>query len=110
MATVNAVSLPKTSSFKSVDQTLLPKDPKAKAQAPKQDKDKSEEKKGTESPEMKELSQQIDSHIMVLNEDNLRTTANSTIQDVTQPALSSNPPITSKAPMTGPIIPDNPST
>ena len=76
---MNAISLPKTSSFRSVNQTLLPKDPKAKAQAPKQDKDKSEEEEGTKNPEMRELSQQIDSHIVVLNEDNPKTAANSMI-------------------------------
>ena len=55
-AAMNAISLPETSPFKSVDQIPLPKDPKAKAQAPKQDKDRSEEEEGTESSEMGELS------------------------------------------------------
>lgn len=83
MATVNAIGLPETSPFESINQIPLPKDPKAKAQAPKQDEDRSEEKEGTESSKMGELSQQIDSHVVLLNEDNSRTAATSTIQDVT---------------------------
>ena len=57
MATVNAIGLPETSPFESINQIPLPKDPKAKAQAPKQDEDRSEEKEGTESSKMGELSQ-----------------------------------------------------
>ena len=58
---------------------------------------------------MRELSQQIDSHMVMLDEDNPTTATTSTIRDVTQLAIGFDLPITSEAPMTGPIVPDNPS-
>ena len=108
MAAMNAISLLDTSPFRSADQILLPEDPEAQAQAPKQDEDSSEKEEGTKSSELRELSHQIDSHVVVLDEDNPTTIAPSVIQDATQPALDFDPPITSEAPMTDPIAPDNP--
>nr|POE98721.1 hypothetical protein CFP56_75447 [Quercus suber] len=65
------------------DHIPLPEDPKAKAQAPKQDEDSSEEEEGTKSLETTELSQQIDSHVVVLDEENSTTAAIPVIQDAT---------------------------
>ena len=110
MAAVNAISLPDTSPFMSDDQILLCEDPEAEAQAPKQDEDSNEEEEGTDSLEMRDLSQQIDSHVVVLDEDNPTTAAPLMIQGITQLTLGSDPPITSEAPMTGLIDLDNPST
>ena len=92
------------------DQILLCEDPKAEAQAPKQDEDSNEKEEGTDSLEMRDLSQQIDSHVVVLDEDNPTTAAPLMIQGITQLTLGSDPPITSEAPMTGLIDLDNPST
>ena len=83
MAVVNAIGLPDTSPFRSVDQIPLTKDLEVKAQAQGQSEDSSEKEEGIESPEMKELSQQIDFHVVVLDEDNLATTASTGTQGAT---------------------------
>lgn len=73
MAVVNVIGLPNTSPFRNADQIPLLKDPQVKAQAQEQFEDGSEEEEGAESPDMLELSQQIDFHMVVLDEDNLTT-------------------------------------
>nr|POE61247.1 hypothetical protein CFP56_61493 [Quercus suber] len=83
MAEVNAIGLPETSPFRSANHISLPEDPEAEAEAPEQDKDGNEEEEGTESLKTRELSQQIDSHVVVLDEDNLTTATTSTIRDIT---------------------------
>ena len=74
MATVNAIGLPKTSLSRNVDQILLPEDPQNEAQAQEQPENDSEEEEEMESPSMMELSQQINFHMVVLDEDNPTTT------------------------------------
>ena len=110
MATMNAIGLPDTSPFKSADQIPLPKDPKVKAQAQEESEDNSEEEEGAKSFEMRELSHQIDSHTVVLNEDNPATTVPSVTKGATQLALGSDPPVTSEAPLIDPVAPDNLNT
>ena len=83
MAVVNAIGLPDTSPFRSVDQIPLPKDLEVKAQAQGQSEDSSEEEEGIKSLEMKELSQQIDFHVVVLDEDNLATITSTRTQGAT---------------------------
>ena len=75
MAAVNAISLLEDSPFKSADRVSLPEDSKVKTQAKEQGKDSSNEEEGIETPKAKELSKQIDSHVVVLDDDNSRTTA-----------------------------------
>ena len=48
-------------------------------------------KKVSKSLEMRELSQQIDSHVVVLDEDNPATTASTGTQGATQLVLGSDP-------------------
>ena len=48
---------------------------------------------------MKEFSQQIESHMVVLNEDNLATTTLAEMQGATQPTLNMAPLFASKAPL-----------
>ena len=107
MVAVNAIGLPDTFSFRSANQIPLSEDPEVEAQAQEQSVDSSEEEEGAKSPEMKELSHQIDSHVVVLDEDNLAITAPSVTQGATQPTLDSNPFVTSEAPLTSLIIPSN---
>ena len=75
MVAVNTIGLPDTSSFRSANQIPLSEDPEVEAQAQEQSKDSSEKEENAESPEMRELSHQIDSHVVVLDEDNTTTTA-----------------------------------
>ena len=110
MVVVNAIGLPDTSPFRSADQISLPEDLEVKAQAQEQSEDNSEEDEGAESPEMRELSHQIDSHMVLLDEDNLATTTLSVTQGATQPALSSDPLVNNEAPLIGPVTPNNPNT
>ena len=56
---------------------------------------------------MKELSQKIDSYVVVLNEDNSTTTTPAEMQGATQPTLSSTPLFASEAPLASPAMPDN---
>ena len=58
---------------------------------------------------MRELSHQIDTHVVVLDGDNPTTTTPSVTQGVTQPALGSNPPVTSEAPLIDLVTPGNPN-
>ena len=75
MVAMNTIGLPDTSSFRSANQIPLSEDPEVEAQAQEQSKDSSEKEENAESPEMRELSHQIDSHVVVLDEDNTTTTA-----------------------------------
>ena len=75
MATVNVVDLLEESLFRSADQVLLPEDLVVKTQAEEQGEDSSKEEEGTESLESRELSKQIDSHVVVSDDDNPRTTS-----------------------------------
>ena len=114
MVEINAVGLLENSRFRSANQVPLPEDLKIEKQAPKQGEDSNNEDEGTKSPETRELSQQIDSHVVVLDDDNLRTTTTSTL-DAAQFVLSSdppptNPPTSHEAPTITPTVPENPST
>ena len=76
--------------------------------------DSNEEDEGTKSPETKELSQKIDSHVVVVDDDNPRIATTSTL-DASQLVLNSdhlptNPPTSHEAPTITPTIPKNPST
>lgn len=75
MATVNAIGLPKDSPFRIVDRILLLENPRVENQVEEESEDRSDKDEGSESPESKDLSRQIDSHVVVLDDDQLRTSA-----------------------------------
>lgn len=75
MATVNAIGLPKDSPFRIVDRILLLENPRVENQVEEESEDSSDKDEGSESPESKDLSRQIDSHVVVLDNDQLRTFA-----------------------------------
>ena len=92
----------------------MPADLEIEKQDLDQGEDSSDEDEGTKSPKTKELSQKIDSHVMVVDDDNLRTATTSTL-DATQLVLNSdppptNPPTSHEAPIITPTFPNNPST
>ena len=74
MATVNAINLLEDSSFRSTNRVPLPEDPAIETQAEKQGEDSSDKEDCVKSPESRELSKQIDSYVVALNDDNPRTT------------------------------------
>ena len=63
-------------------ESCCPRTPRLKTQAEEQGKDSSNEEEGTETPKANELSKQIDSHVVVLDYDNIRTTATTSNPDV----------------------------
>ena len=73
MAAVNAIGLPKNSPFKKADQVLVPEDPAIEVQNEEQKEDNSDDRGGDNNPESQELSRKIDTHIMVLNDEQPRT-------------------------------------
>ena len=76
-----------------MDQIPLPKDPPIEAQA----------------QEQPELSWQINSHVVVLDEENPTTSVPTETQGVAQPRVELTPPITSEIPSTNPIVPQDPT-
>ena len=114
MAAVNVVDLPEDSPFKSANRVLLPEDLMVKTQVEEQGKNSNEEEEGMESPESRDLSKQIDSHVVVLDDDNPRTTSttlslNAALPIVTSDPLPTNPPTDQEAPTSTPLITDTPS-
>ena len=91
MASVNTVDLPKDSPFKSDDQVLLPENPTVETQAERQ---VSSDKEGSESLESRELSKQINSHVVVLDDDNPRANTTVLSLDAMQPIVTLDPPST----------------
>nr|POE55245.1 hypothetical protein CFP56_02242 [Quercus suber] len=67
MAVVNAIGPPKSSPFKDASKIPLPDDPLVEVQANHQFEDV-EEEEGEDSPGMMELSQQINAHMVVIDE------------------------------------------
>ncbi|KAL0004888.1 hypothetical protein SO802_012449 [Lithocarpus litseifolius] len=108
MATLNAIGLPKTSLFRDVDRISLPKDLPIEAQAQEQLKDNNEEEEA-DSPSMMELSWQIDSHVVVLDEENPTTSVPTEMQGAAQPRVELTPPVTSEIHSTNPIVPQDPT-
>ena len=74
MAIVNAISLLENFSFRSTNRVPLAEDPAIETQAEKQGEDSSDEEDCVKNPESMELSKQIDSYVVALNDDNPRTT------------------------------------
>ena len=100
MASVNTVDLPKDFPFKSDDQVLLPENPTVETQVERQVSNDKEE--GSESLESRELSKQINSHVVVLDDDNPRANTTvlslvATLPVVTLDPLSTNPLASQKA-------------
>ena len=100
MASVNTVDLPKDFPFKSDDQVLLPENPTVETQVERQVSNDKEE--GSESLESRELSKQINSHVVVLDDDNPRANTTVLSPDAMQPIVtldpsSTNPPASQKA-------------
>ena len=89
-----------------MDKIPLPKDPPKKAQAQEQPKDNNEEER-VDSPNMMELSRQIDSHMVVLDEENPTTSVPTEKQGATQPIVEFTPPITNEIPSTSPVVPQD---
>ena len=108
MATVNANRLYANSPFRSTEQVPLPKDATVGAQAGEKEEESSDEEEGAESSESQELSRQIDSHVVVLNEDQPRT--GTTAHDQTTQLLITTIPMPENL-STGPAAPvPTPST
>lgn len=76
MEIFNAIGLP----FRSIDRVPLPEDPTVEAQAKEQGKVSSDEEEDAESSESRELSKQIDFHVVVLDDDQPRTAATTSDQ------------------------------
>ena len=74
-----------------IDRVLLPEYPTIEAQAEEKGEDDSDEEEGAKSPESRELSWQIDSHVAVLDNDQLRIRATMSDQ-IAQPTVTSEPP------------------
>ena len=55
---------------------------------------------GGDNPDMRELSQQIDSHVVVIDEENLTTTTPTETQGTPQSTLGSVPSIAHEVPTT----------
>lgn len=72
MVAVNAIGLPKDSFFRSANRVLLLKNPIIETQVKKEGEDSSDEEEGSRSTESKEMSRQIDFHVVVLDDDHLR--------------------------------------
>lgn len=102
MATINAIWLLDDSPFRSADRVPFLKDPAVEAQARDGEEDRSNEEEGAESAKSRELSQQIDSHLVVLNKDQPRagTTA---LDQSTQPPITTVPLL--ENPLTRPVAP-----
>lgn len=107
MATVNAIGLLNTSLFRNADLIPLLEDPQIEAQTQEQSEDDGEKEEGGESPSMEELSQQIDSLMVVLDENNPATTTPVEMQGATQPILGLVPLSANKAPLASPASPNN---
>ena len=93
MAAVNAIGLPENSPFRNSNRVPLLEDPASEAQAEEQEEDSSDKEEGTESPESQELSRQIGSHVVVLDDDQSRTkatTSNQTAQPTVTSGISPN--------------------
>lgn len=112
MVTVNAIGLPEDSPFRNSEQVPLPMDPAGEVQVEEQVEDISEEEEGAESSESNELSRQIDSHVVVLDDDQLRNgaaTSSLTAQPTVTFCPSSNvPQIDQWAPTTTSMAAVNP--
>lgn len=80
MAAVNAIGLPESSTFRDTNQIPLPSDPPVDEPTQEQPQDDRDEEEGEDSPSMVELAQQIDSHVMVIDVDNLTTTTATEVQ------------------------------
>lgn len=91
MAAINAIRLPKESPFKKANQVPLPEDPVVGVQTEEQEEDSSDDDEGSESPESRELSRQIDSHIVVIDDEQPRIGV-SMSEQTTQPMVTSDPP------------------
>nr|POF10531.1 hypothetical protein CFP56_04756 [Quercus suber] len=87
MAAVNAISLPKSSTFRDPNQIPLPNDLPIQASTQEQHNDDGDEE-GEDSPSMVELAQQIDSHLVVIDVDNPTTNVVPEEQGTLQPSNS----------------------
>lgn len=94
MAVVNALGLLENSPFKDASQFPLLEDPPVDTQANDQEEEFDDE--GDDSPSMRELSKQINAHVVVLDEENQGSTIPADAQSI-QPT---NP---------SPTIPDAPT-
>lgn len=90
MVVVNTISLLEDSPFKNSEQVLLPEDATGEVQAEEQVENSSDEEEGAVSLESRELSRRIDSHVVVLDDDQPRNEA-------TASALTAQPTVTSNS-------------
>ena len=107
MVAVNTIGLPEDSPFRNFNQVLLLEDSASEAQAEEQREDNSDKEDGVKSMESQELSRQIDSYVMVLDNDQSRIGAPMSYQ-IAQPMVTSDPvlntlPTNQGAPTTTPL-------
>lgn len=94
MAAINAFSLLDESLFRSINRVPLPEDSTVETQAEEQGEDSNDEEEGTESLESRELLKQIDSHVVELDDNNLRNITVVPNPDAVQPTVTLEPPPT----------------
>lgn len=103
MAVVNAIGLLDNSPFRDTSQVPLPKD------LPVDDQGEESEEEGDDSPGMRELSEQIDANVMVLDEENQSSVTLTKAQNIPQSTPSSAIPDTTTVPETSTADPQDPS-
>lgn len=106
MVAVNAISLLDTSPFKDVNQIPLPNDPPEDTQADDQLKDAKYERE--DSLGIRELSEQIDAHVVVIDEENPNNAAPIETQSAPPSIPCSDPLTTTTAPKTSTAAPRDP--
>lgn len=109
MAAINAIGLPQNSFFRGTKQIPLPNDLPIEVQADDQSED-AEEEEGEDNPGMRELSQQIDAHVVVIDEENQITTSPTETQNAPQSTPSTVPPVACEIPITTSVVPREPTT
>ena len=104
MTAVNAIGLLDTSPFRDADQIPLLEDLPVEVWAQEQPEDSGEEE-GVDGLGMMELSQHINSHVLVIDEDNLTTTTPTETWGTPQPSQGSAFLDASEVPLTAPTMP-----
>ena len=90
MTAVNSIRLSEDSPFRKADQVPMPEDLAIGVQTEGQ-KDSSDDEECGESPKSRELSRQINSHVVVLNDEQSRIGA-FVSEQIAQPMVTSDPP------------------
>lgn len=94
MVTVNAIGLPEDSPFRSSNPVLLLENPVEETQAKVEGEDNNDEEEGSESPVSREMSRQIYSNVVVLDDDQPRTSTPTSDKNTSQPIVNTELPPT----------------